>query len=136
MNSLATLRHGLLEVGWDNPSWFHYLRNYIHITGGLSKDFGLSGFRIGIVYTLNEEIQQGFSRVYGYLLNASTHTQYLVAKIFGDEAWLEKYIKLVRKRLTISNAAVVDALKAIDVPCFEGEGTLSVWADFRSYLKE
>ena len=59
----------------------------------------------------------------------------MVAKIFGDKAWLEKYIKLVRKRLTISNAAVVDALKAIDVPCFEGAGTLSVWADFRKYLK-
>ena len=82
----------------------------MHITGGLSKDFGLSGFRIGITYTYNEEIRQGFSRVYGYLLNASTHTQYLVAKIFEDEAWLEQYLAVVRKRLTLSHHAIVDAL--------------------------
>ena len=46
----------------------HFLKNYCHITGGLAKDFGLSGFRIGICYTYNEEIRAAFSRIFGYLL--------------------------------------------------------------------
>ena len=120
MISLAGVWHDLTKVKKNDKDWSHYLKNYIHITGGLSKDFGMSGFRIGITYTCNEEIRQGFTRVYGYLLNASTHTQYLVAKVFGDEAWLERYISVVRRRITISHEAVVDALKAIDVPVFEG----------------
>jgi aspartate/methionine/tyrosine aminotransferase len=63
----------------------NFLKNYCHITGGLAKDFGLSGFRIGICYTYNEEIRAAFSRIFGYLLQSSTHTQYLLSKIFADE---------------------------------------------------
>jgi len=33
-----------------------YLTNQIHITGGLSKDFGINGFRIGFIYTRNQDI--------------------------------------------------------------------------------
>jgi len=31
----------------------------IHIVGGLSKDFGMSGFRVGICYSKNKELMAG-----------------------------------------------------------------------------
>jgi len=114
----------------------NFLKNYCHITGGLAKDFGLSGFRIGICYTYNEEIRAAFSRIFGYLLQASTHTQYLLSKIFADEEWLDNFIMVTRRRLTKSYKAMVGTLKAIDVPVFEGQGTLMLWADFRKFLPE
>lgn len=112
------------------------MKNYCHITGGLAKDFGLSGFRIGICYTYNEEIRTAFSRIFGYLLQSSTHSQYLMKNVFEDEQWLENYITVVQRRLTIAYKSIVSALKAIDVPVFEGQGTLMLWADFRQFLPE
>lgn len=43
---------------------------------------------------------------------------------------------VTRRRLTKSYKAMVGALKAIDVPVFEGQGTLMLWADFRKFLPE
>ena len=37
----------------------------IHICGGLSKDWGLSGFRVGVLYSKNEEIMKAMGGV-GY----------------------------------------------------------------------
>ena len=56
MISLALVWHELIKSKKNDAKWQNYLKNCVHITGGLSKDFGLSGFRIGITYTLNEEI--------------------------------------------------------------------------------
>jgi len=33
----------------------------IHIVGGLSKDFGMSGFRVGICYTKNKDVIKALS---------------------------------------------------------------------------
>lgn len=57
-------------------------------------------------------------------------------KVFEDEEWLENYITVVRRRLTKAYKAIVSALKAIDVPVFEGQGTLMLWADFRKFLPQ
>ena len=56
----------------------HFLNNYVHIVGGLSKDFGVSGMRIGIIYTHNQDIIAANQSVFGYLQNVSAHTQYVV----------------------------------------------------------
>lgn len=57
-------------------------------------------------------------------------------KVFEDEVWLENYIKVVQRRLTKAYKAIVGALTAVNVPVFEGQGTLMLWADFRDCLPE
>lgn len=136
MISMAGPWHELMEKNGHDQQFSNFLKNYCHITGGLAKDFGLSGFRIGICYTYNEELRTAFSRIFGYLLQASTHSQYLMRKVFEDEIWLENFISVVRRRLTKAYKSVTSALKAIDVPVFEGQGTLMLWADFRQFLPE
>lgn len=136
MISMAGIWHELIAAKKHDQQWTHFLKNYCHITGGLAKDFGLSGFRIGIVYTYNEELRNAFSRIFGYLLQASTHSQYLMRKVFEDEVWLENFITVIRRRLTKCYKSVTGALKAADIPVFEGQGTLMLWADFRQYLPE
>ena len=54
----------------QNKWWFE---NYVHIIGGMSKDFGLSGFRIGWLYTKNKELFKTFETT-GYDQGISTHT--------------------------------------------------------------
>lgn len=59
-----------------------------------------------------------------------------MSKVFADEAWLEDFIGVLRRRLTKAYKSIVGALKAIDIPVFEGQGTLMLWADFRKFLPE
>lgn len=68
MISMAGIWHELIAQKQNDAQMMNFLKNYCHITGGLAKDFGLSGFRIGICYTYNEEIRAAFSRIFGYLL--------------------------------------------------------------------
>lgn len=35
----------------------------IHIAGGLSKDFGLNGFRVGILHSKNENLIKGMAGI-------------------------------------------------------------------------
>lgn len=40
----------------DDKKFAHYLKNYVHVVGGFSKDFSLNGLRSGLIYTQNEEV--------------------------------------------------------------------------------
>ena len=53
MKSLAPIWFDKLQKKGIASKEKEYLENYVHITGGLSKDFGISGFRVGVIYTLN-----------------------------------------------------------------------------------
>ena len=70
----------------------------IHIVGGLSKDFGVSGFRVGICYTKNPEIIKAMGGL-GYFQLASNMTQYVMTEVLNDEKWLDNYIKTNRERI-------------------------------------
>lgn len=113
-----------------------WMKNQVHITGGLSKDFGINGFAIGFIYTKNEDILEASRSTFGMLHQVSTHTQFLLQKILEDDKWVDSYVKTAKKRLTISRNALKDALKAADIPLFESQGTLMAWIDFRGFLKE
>ena len=52
--SLIKVRDDCIKkVGSPSQKYKDFLINYIHVVGGLSKDFGLSGIRFGIIYTEN-----------------------------------------------------------------------------------
>lgn len=120
----------------SNKKYLNWLQNQIHITGGLSKDFGINGFAVGFIYTQNEDILAASRSTFGMLHQVSSHTQFLLQKILEDDKWLDNYVKMAKKRLTISKTAFKGALKAADIPLFESQGTLMGWVDFRAFLRE
>ena len=83
MQSLAPIWFDKLEnAGNKDKKLKSYLENYVHITGGLSKDFGISGFRVGVIYSRNGDVLSASRGLFGYMHNISSHTQYLLAKTF------------------------------------------------------
>lgn len=119
-----------------NKRYQGWLKNQVHVTGGLSKDFGINGFAVGFIYTKNEDILAASRSTFGMLHQVSTHTQFLLQKLLEDEKWLDSFVKTSKKRLTTSRNAFKEALKAANVPLFESQGTLMGWVDFRGYLRE
>jgi len=109
--------------------------DYLHLWYALSKDFAMSGFRFGIVHSLNESFLKGFGNV-NIPQMVSNLAQWVIGELMKDHAFLERYIATNKARLTGSYKAVVRALRELEVPYVPSRGSLFVWADFSKYLKE
>ena len=118
----------------NNPSEL-YLGDYVHIVSGLSKDWGMSGFRVGYVFSHNTELLRAMDIV-GYYQAVSSYTQHVLSYVFEDDAFVDWYINENRKRLHDTYSALEEALSLIDVPLVPSQGGIFAWADFSALLKE
>lgn len=70
----------------------------IHIVSSLSKDLGLPGFRIGLIYSNNETLIAAATKMSSFGL-VSSQSQYLLSKILADKKFTTMYIKENQLRL-------------------------------------
>jgi len=124
----ATVPHSFAQIMAEHQS------DYLHLWYALSKDFAMSGFRFGIVHSLNEAFLKGLGNV-NIPHMASNLNQWVIGELMKDDAFLQRYIEYNKKQLTQSYKAVVRALHKIDAPYVPSRGSLFVWADFSKYLK-
>ncbi len=109
--------------------------NYLHWWYSLSKDFGISGFRVGVVHSYNTPFIEGYSNINAPNM-VSNHTQWLLQHLFDDDSFIEEYILINQKRLTESYVVVINALKEVNVPYIPSRGSLFVWVDLSQFLSE
>jgi len=77
------------------------LNDDVHVIWGMSKDFGASGFRMGFLYTMNEELKQAFGNINAF--SAVSHPiQSLVAIVLSDSSFVSKYLSTMRAELLTS----------------------------------
>lgn len=109
--------------------------DYLHLIYALSKDFAISGFRFGIIHSLNPALLTGIanSNIPHLVSNVA---QWLVGELFKDQDFIDQYIRINQQNLTKSYTTVIRALKSMNVPYAPIRGSLFVWADFSRYLKE
>lgn len=108
---------------------------YFHWWYAISKDFGLSGLRLGMAYTHNEDLLRAWGN-YGATSMTSNHTQWMLAEIFQDEAWARTFISRNQQRLTESYTTVIRCLQNHNIPYAHAIGSLFVWLDFSRLLSE
>ncbi|MEN9610855.1 MAG: hypothetical protein RLZZ628_1669 [Bacteroidota bacterium] len=107
---------------------------YLHYWYALSKDFGISGFRVGLVYSHNESFINAYQNL--NLAHAiSNHTQWLLQLLLEDTDFLETYIQHNQKALTESYIVVVRCLKNLNIVYTPSYGSLFVWMDLSEFLK-
>lgn len=109
--------------------------DYLHLWYAFSKDFAMSGLRLGVVHSLNEAFMTGLGNANIPHL-VSNITQWMVAEMLKDTAFVEAYILENKVRLNQSYKLTIEALRKINVPYIPSKGSLFVWADFSKYLKE
>jgi len=108
---------------------------YLHLWYALSKDMGISGFRVGAVYSQNEAFIKAYDNLNAPHL-VSNHTQWLLAEVLSDHDFMAKYIAHNQQLLTESYTVVVKCLRQLDIPYVPSRGSLFIWADFSKYLKK
>nr|AJT35545.1 1-aminocyclopropane-1-carboxylic acid synthase [Hevea brasiliensis] len=110
-------------------------RDLIHIVYSLSKDMGLPGFRVGIVYSYNDAVVNCGRRMSSFGL-VSSQTQYMLASMLSDEEFVKNFLAESSRRLNKRHNMFTKGLEQVGISCLKGNAGLYVWMDLRHLLKE
>jgi aspartate/methionine/tyrosine aminotransferase len=129
------------EEGGDGEKGGLGLGPYIHLVYALSKDFALSGLRVGVAYTENEEILLPMQKL-NDLCQISSQTQLLVERMLSahvagsNEKFVDVYLKSNRNNIRTRCDKLQQCLSDMDIPYLPADSGLFVWMDFREFLPE
>jgi 1-aminocyclopropane-1-carboxylate synthase len=116
---------------------------YIHLVYALSKDFALSGLRVGVSYSENPAIRVPLQKL-NDLCCISSHTQLLVEKMItahdksdnnnNKVLWTKQFLTQNHERLTHRCNILQDCLDELEIPHLKAQAGLFVWMDLREFL--
>ncbi|KAM0903475.1 hypothetical protein ACQ4PT_018684 [Festuca glaucescens] len=113
----------------------HGIAGRVHVVYSLSKDLGIPGFRVGVVYSYNDAVVAAARRMSSFTL-VSSQTQRMLAAMLADTAFAARYIRTNRDRLRERHDHVVAGLARAGVGCMRSNAGLFVWMDMRELLDE
>lgn len=105
----------------------------IHIVYSLSKDLGLPGFRVGMIYSNNETVVSAATKMSSFGL-VSSQTQFLLADMLSDKKFTNKYMKENKERLKKRKEMLVSGLKLAGINYLESNAGLFCWVDMSHLL--
>lgn len=105
----------------------------VHVLWGISKDFCLSGFRVGVLYTGNARVLTAMSNT-NYFTSVSHDTQDALGRLMEDVGWCKSFFKANHVALAASYAVVTAALDRACVPYLPASAGMFVWVDLRELL--
>lgn len=112
---------------------------YIHWVYALSKDFALSGLRVGAAYSENMEIRLPMQKL-NDLCQISSTTQVWVAEMLtrkeDDRDWVESFRNENHERLVARGKALESLLDEFGVPYLTPSSGLFIWLDFSQFLSD
>ena len=111
---------------------------YVHWVYALSKDFALSGLRVGVVYSENAEIRMPLQKL-NDMCQISSQTQVLVEGMMtsreaGDERWTTVFRREHQARLRTRGDALHALLQEFDIPHLPAACGLFCWMDLSEFL--
>lgn len=107
----------------------------LHLWYAFSKDLGISGFRVGLVYSRNLRMLQAYENL--NLTHAiSNHTQWVLQLLLEDAEFMTGFVARNQERLTEAYAIVVEALKGMGIPYVPSRGSHFVWIDLSELLQD
>ncbi|GAU26502.1 hypothetical protein TSUD_361350 [Trifolium subterraneum] len=107
----------------------------IHIIYSLSKDLGFPGFRVGIVYSYNDQVVNCGRKMSSFGL-VSSQTQHMLASMLCDEKFVDKFLLESSRRLFKRHEKFKKGLEEVAVSRFPSNAGLFCWMNLKSLLKE
>ncbi|TKY63974.1 1-aminocyclopropane-1-carboxylate synthase [Spatholobus suberectus] len=113
----------------------HCKRDLIHLIYSLSKDMGFPGFRVGIVYSFNDEVVNCGRKMSSFGL-VSSQTQHMLASMLSDEKFVSRFISENSRRLAKRHDKFVKGLEEVNITRFPSNAGLFCWMNLKGLLKE
>lgn len=110
------------------------IRTRVHIVYSLSKDLGVPGFRVGMIYSEDENVVSAATKMSSFGL-ISSQTQYTLSRMLSDEKFMRKYVKENKKRLKQRKEILVSGLKSAGIKYLKSNACLFNWVDMRGLLR-
>jgi aspartate/methionine/tyrosine aminotransferase len=107
--------------------------DYLHYCYAFSKDFGVSGFRFGLIYSQNEEFIRSFGLLNTFSM-VSNISQWVMQQVVEDDEFVTSFIADNKTQLTAAYLDVVRMLRRWGVPYVPSRGSLFIWADLSEFL--
>jgi len=105
----------------------------VHMIWGLSKDFGASGFRVGVLYTQNSVLLESLANL-NMFSGVSHPMQMITAEILTDDVFVDTFLEESRERLVKSYNICIKKLEEMVIPYIPAEAGLFVYVDFSAFL--
>lgn len=115
------------EMGFCN-------RDLIHIVYSLSKDLGVPGFRVGIIYSYNDDVVNCARKMSSFGL-VSTQTQNLLASMLSDDDFVDRFLSESSSRLGKRYRLFTRGLGQVGIKCLQSNAGLFLWMDLRHLMK-
>lgn len=106
----------------------------VHVVYGFAKDFGLSGYKVGILHSGNEQVNRAV-RDSAYFHTVSAQTQRMLAAFLRSPG-LGAFFKTLRSGLASACEHASGILGSAGIATLPVEGGIVLWLDLSSYLKE
>ncbi|KAL0480555.1 1-aminocyclopropane-1-carboxylate synthase [Acrasis kona] len=108
---------------------------HVHIVYSFSKDITLNGFRVGVLYTLNQDVLN-FMRGNSYFQGVSSHTQKLLTHLLERDDLLGNFLLENNKNLTHSYNQVASALDEFKIKYVVPSAGVLMWVDLSGLIKK
>eukprot|EP01034_Spumella_vulgaris_P000911 gene911-1200_t len=111
------------------------LGDHVHVVWSVSKDFGCSGVRVGVLYSQNASLLQAMGST-NDAMQVSNLAQEIVRHVLSDCVFLDGYIKENRRQLHLSYSTLKRGFEAIGLRVVSAVAGIFAFCDLRSLLSE
>jgi aspartate/methionine/tyrosine aminotransferase len=106
---------------------------WLHVLWGASKDFGLSGVRLGVLFTASPALLQAMQRTAVHTA-ASSLTQRAFACILRDDKFIQHFLHESRARLRTQYRVMCAFLDQHGIRYLGASGGFVLWVDLTPYM--
>jgi len=107
----------------------------VHTAYGMSKDFGMNGFRVGCLHTKNKDLLEFWQNM-GMFAAVSNDTQHALAIMLEDEHFVDTYVEENNRRLKKSYELLTKSFEAAGLRYMPACAAMFCWLDLRNLLTE
>ncbi|OBS19612.1 hypothetical protein FPOA_11337 [Fusarium poae] len=106
----------------------------LHVTYGLSKDFGAAGLRLGAIITRSQPVLRAIEATMRFH-NPSGASLSIGSAMLEDRTWCRSFVDSSRSKLLQAHRHVTSQLKAMNINYLPGSNAgFFVWIDLSPYL--
>ncbi|CAL1546537.1 unnamed protein product [Lymnaea stagnalis] len=117
-------------------SLYHPDPDRVHFLWGFSKDFGLSGYRCGVLYSKNQKLIN-YMACLGLYQQTAPAIQRRLKYLIDDTEWLRQtYFPALRERLHRNHKLFYDEITKCGVTVHHSSGGIFIWMDASMYLPQ
>jgi len=107
----------------------------VHVLWGLSKDFCMNGFRIGVIMSRSLPVIAAL-KSYSVFCCIPTSYDTMIENLLEDDKWIDHFVSMNQKRLAENYEKVVDSLKKHNIKYVDANSAFFMWIDLREQIKK